>query len=479
MPPATIPQARRLLPRPPPPEGLRVLRRQDAPRSTTRRSTASAATCPSEPRSSRAARPARAPGTSASCRSPSSERATSRSCRTRRSTCAPSDSASRPGPPSHRPGPSDVEVGLLMLAGGVAAGRVRVAARAGWRDPDRAAADPRVRAAAARGGRRLARLRDRDQQRLGRRLPRAPRRPTCASGWSWSCSRRSARCIGGSIAFLVDERLLSALFAALLGYVAVSMLRGARAARPQRRTPTSRTAPRRRPAGGGTAQDAIELDPARRRSWPASPDGSRPHARRGIVGATGAGVASALLGIGGGLVKVPLMHLGDGRPAAGRDRDEQPHGRASPRPRAPSSTCSAARSTPTWPARPPSGCSSARASAPGSPIASTCAPAAAVRRGAAVHGHPDAPASGLVTGAPDPGRDHEFDRFIGRLLIARHLRRGGAPARRGRPAGGGRRDLAAVRRAAAGSRQPRRRPRSPRPGRLPVARASWRSSPRR
>src|SRR5687768_16203583 len=32
--------------------------------------------------------------------------------------------------------------------------------------------------------------------------------------------------VGGSIAFLVDERLLSALFAALLGYVAFSMARG-------------------------------------------------------------------------------------------------------------------------------------------------------------------------------------------------------------------------------------------------------------
>ena len=33
--------------------------------------------------------------------------------------------------------------------------------------------------------------------------------------------------VGGSIAFLVDERLLSALFAALLGYVAFTMMRAA------------------------------------------------------------------------------------------------------------------------------------------------------------------------------------------------------------------------------------------------------------
>ncbi len=34
----------------------------------------------------------------------------------------------------------------------------------------------------------------------------------------------------------------------------------------------------------------------------------------GVVGATGAGVLSALLGIGGGIIKVPLMHLAMGVP---------------------------------------------------------------------------------------------------------------------------------------------------------------------
>ena len=33
--------------------------------------------------------------------------------------------------------------------------------------------------------------------------------------------------VGGSIAFLIDERILSVVFAALLGYVALSMARGA------------------------------------------------------------------------------------------------------------------------------------------------------------------------------------------------------------------------------------------------------------
>jgi uncharacterized membrane protein YfcA len=34
----------------------------------------------------------------------------------------------------------------------------------------------------------------------------------------------------------------------------------------------------------------------------------------GVIGATGAGIASALLGIGGGVIKVPLMHLVMGVP---------------------------------------------------------------------------------------------------------------------------------------------------------------------
>jgi uncharacterized membrane protein YfcA len=35
---------------------------------------------------------------------------------------------------------------------------------------------------------------------------------------------------------------------------------------------------------------------------------------RGVMGSAGAGVASALLGIGGGIIKVPLMHLAMGVP---------------------------------------------------------------------------------------------------------------------------------------------------------------------
>jgi uncharacterized protein len=88
--------------------------------------------------------------------------------------------------------------------------------------------------------------------------------------------------VGGTIAFLLDERFLSMLFAVLLVYVALSM----------GRSRTSET------EAGGSDGRSYEV-----RNLPL-----------GMVGATGAGVASALLGIGGGIVKVPLMHLAMGVP---------------------------------------------------------------------------------------------------------------------------------------------------------------------
>ena len=152
-------------------------------RSTTRRSTASAATCPSAPRSSRAARPAPAPRTSASSRSRSSGPATWRCSRTRRSTSAP-DAVTRLGARTGGaaragrtpPGDRRARPARRRRRGG----RLRVAPGARRRHPHRAAADPRVRAAAARGGRGLARVRDRDLERLGRRVPAAARRQPAA-----------------------------------------------------------------------------------------------------------------------------------------------------------------------------------------------------------------------------------------------------------------------------------------------------------
>jgi hypothetical protein len=122
--------------------------------------------------------------------------------------------------------------------------------------------------------------------------------------------------IGGSIAFLVDERFLSVLFAVLLGYVAFSMLR---ASAPdtdgenedETADPLTATGPR------DVADLGAHPAASRQVAFLASVAGPGYEVRNlgtGIVGATGAGVASALLGIGGGIIKVPLMHLAMGVP---------------------------------------------------------------------------------------------------------------------------------------------------------------------
>lgn len=121
--------------------------------------------------------------------------------------------------------------------------------------------------------------------------------------------------VGGLIAFMLDERVLAGLFAALLTWVAASMAR--------RRDPAPRPAVA---ASAGVASGAV-AGPA------ASPvtvipggggnslathlSGSGYHVERlpaGMAGAVAAGVVSALLGVGGGIVKVPVMHLVMGVP---------------------------------------------------------------------------------------------------------------------------------------------------------------------
>ena len=126
--------------------------------------------------------------------------------------------------------------------------------------------------------------------------------------------------VGGSIAFLIDERILSGLFALLLGYVAVSMIRGSGAGdtdgdatRDDEGEPAVDVDPMPVSAAQSVAPRLVET----RTAFLASVAGPGYEVRNlgtGIVGSTGAGVASALLGIGGGIVKVPLMHLAMGVP---------------------------------------------------------------------------------------------------------------------------------------------------------------------
>lgn len=107
--------------------------------------------------------------------------------------------------------------------------------------------------------------------------------------------------VGGSIAFLLDERLISLLFAGLLGYVALTM---ARARRP---------VPAEEPAVVDVLEATVPTPPAARDRLSGSDYRVR-NLGPGMIGATAAGVISALLGIGGGTIKVPLMHLAMGVP---------------------------------------------------------------------------------------------------------------------------------------------------------------------
>jgi uncharacterized protein len=126
--------------------------------------------------------------------------------------------------------------------------------------------------------------------------------------------------VGGAIAFLVDERLLAGLFTAILGYMAFSMLLAARRGGPARAPDDAPPSGEELAQARDLALEAEEADGADEPDEDArtvDPDAgtlglSAARAARMPLAATasaGAGVASALLGIGGGLVKVPVMHL--------------------------------------------------------------------------------------------------------------------------------------------------------------------------
>ena len=128
--------------------------------------------------------------------------------------------------------------------------------------------------------------------------------------------------VGGSIAFFIDQRVLSVAFAVLLGYVAISMARGGGRDTDEDGEGESDAEHAAHEAVGSaltrakepTAGSATVGTRAAFLASVAGPDYQVRNLGTGIVGATGAGVASALLGIGGGIVKVPLMHLAMGVP---------------------------------------------------------------------------------------------------------------------------------------------------------------------
>ncbi len=121
--------------------------------------------------------------------------------------------------------------------------------------------------------------------------------------------------IGGSIAFLLDERLLAFLFAVLLLYVAVTM---ARAGTPEpvldQDEDDADESVDPRPDALVPAAVAPPSDPPTLLEGLSGPGYRVRNLGRGVVVATGAGVVSALLGIGGGIIKVPLMNIAMGVP---------------------------------------------------------------------------------------------------------------------------------------------------------------------
>lgn len=99
---------------------------------------------------------------------------------------------------------------------------------------------------------------------------------------------------GGILAGFLPERLLAGLFAALLAYTALTMVRGALA-----------------PAVNASDEAVVNS------TAPDGPSAPAYRARRlpwGIGGSVLAGNASGLLGVGGGIVIVPLTHLVMGAP---------------------------------------------------------------------------------------------------------------------------------------------------------------------
>jgi uncharacterized membrane protein YfcA len=122
----------------------------------------------------------------------------------------------------------------------------------------------------------------------------------------------SGALVGGLVAFLLSEQVLAGLFTVLLVYTALTMARR-REPEPEPIAPAVVANPN---AGTGAATDHADLSAAGD-APAAAPDRPAYVVHRlgwGIVGSLFAGLVSALLGIGGGLVKVPVMHLVMGVP---------------------------------------------------------------------------------------------------------------------------------------------------------------------
>jgi uncharacterized membrane protein YfcA len=126
----------------------------------------------------------------------------------------------------------------------------------------------------------------------------------------------SGALVGGLIAFLLPPRLLELLFGGLLVYVAVTMARRREPARSVADTPAAES-DADDPEPIDDADDPVNAPVGTDSSFAATLSGPGYRVHRlgfGIAGSLVAGVVSALLGIGGGLIKVPVMHVVMGVP---------------------------------------------------------------------------------------------------------------------------------------------------------------------
>lgn len=126
--------------------------------------------------------------------------------------------------------------------------------------------------------------------------------------------------LGGLIAFMINEQLLAGLFAALMIWVAISMAR--RKDPPRSPAPAGEATPvgpedvAAHPTPDPNLGDAAP-DPALDDSLAAAISGPGYRVHRiplGMAGSAFAGINSALLGVGGGIIKVPVMNLVMGVP---------------------------------------------------------------------------------------------------------------------------------------------------------------------
>ncbi len=121
--------------------------------------------------------------------------------------------------------------------------------------------------------------------------------------------------VGGLIAFLLPERILELAFTILLVYVAATMIR--RRDAPPAASPVPDAAGAAGPAAPASPAPQLVVGRSRVRDFLDRLSGPGYRIRNlgwGVIGSLGAGVASALLGIGGGLIKVPVLHVVMGVP---------------------------------------------------------------------------------------------------------------------------------------------------------------------